>query len=57
MATREEKIAAKEKMEEAEAALITYADRSSDVDDDPALHRMLTEQLRKATEEFLEAMK
>jgi len=57
MPTREEIQAASDKLDAAEAALRAYVDRSPDVDSDPALHRSLTEDLRKANDEFLEIMK
>lgn len=57
METRAEMEAATQKMEEAEAALRAYVERSPDVDADPTLHRRLTEEVRTATEEFLETMK
>jgi hypothetical protein len=58
MATLEQKTTAKEMMEAARAALVAYANKSSDAGaDDPALHRKLTEDLRTATEEFLAVMK
>ena len=57
MATRDEMEAARTRMEAAEAALRKYTERSRDIDADPALHRGLTEELREATDEFLETMK
>ena len=54
MATNEQRMEAQARMEAAQAALIEYADGA---DDDPELHRRLSEELREATEEFLRALR
>jgi hypothetical protein len=57
MATREERKTAKKKMETAEAALQDYVNRSFDVDTDPVLFLRLTEELRKAQDQFVKTLK
>ena len=57
MSTPEKIAAATKKMGAAQAALQENAERSPDVGADLALQRRLTEELRKAEDGFLEAMK
>jgi hypothetical protein len=57
MKTREEQAAAKDRMDAAFEALIAHVTNSLGVDADPALHRRLIEELRRAQEEYLETMK
>jgi hypothetical protein len=56
MKTRDEQVAAKCTMNAAEEALAAYVTRPLDANADPALHRRLIEEFRRATEEFLETV-
>jgi len=57
MSTPEKIEAATKKMEAAQNTLQEYAERSPDLDADPALQRRLRAELRRAEAGFLETMK